>query len=342
MVFAPSMPSVLVLRALSGAFAAGIIPISMAYVGDTVSYEQRQPALAKFMTATLTGMICGQWLGGVLAEAVHWRAPFAVVTVVFVVAAGLMMRAGLVTRGAVGSGGPDASVVAVSADGGSGSSSRQGDGAPTSPAPAVPSPARSRVSYTAQLRDILGRPWAWVVLLTVFAEGATTFSIFALVPTHLNQRFGIMMSMAGAMLAMSGLGGLVYALSASRLVRRFGEGGLASLGGVLLGAGFLLLALEGRSWLAAPACLVGGLGLYMLHNTLQTNATQLSSSYRGTAVSLFASCLFVGQSVGVTVAASLVGAGLSRWMFAACAVFTPLLGFAFAAAVRRRAGRTTR
>jgi predicted MFS family arabinose efflux permease len=40
----------------------------------------------------------------------------------------------------------------------------------------------------------------------------------------------------------------------------------------------------------------------MLHSTLQTNATQMAPAQRGTAVSLFASCLFIGQSGGVALA----------------------------------------
>ena len=37
----------------------------------------------------------------------------------------------------------------------------------------------------------------------------------------------------------------------------------------------------------------------MLHNTLQTNATQMAPEARSTSVALFASCFFLGQSVGV-------------------------------------------
>ena len=46
-----------------------------------------------------------------------------------------------------------------------------------------------------------------------------------------------------------------------------------------------------------------GLGFYMLHNTLQTNATQMVPESRGLAMSLFAFMLFSGQSVGVALAA---------------------------------------
>jgi MFS transporter, YNFM family, putative membrane transport protein len=52
-------------------------------------------------------------------------------------------------------------------------------------------------------------------------------------------------------------------------------------------------------WLAVPAIACIGLGFYMLHNTLQVNATQMAPEARGLAVSLFAFFLFTGQSLGV-------------------------------------------
>ena len=45
----------------------------------------------------------------------------------------------------------------------------------------------------------------------------------------------------------------------------------------------------------------------MLHNTLQVNATQMTPERRGPAVSAFASCFFLGQSVGVAAAGALIG-----------------------------------
>ena len=49
-----------------------------------------------------------------------------------------------------------------------------------------------------------------------------------------------------------------------------------------------------------------GLGFYMLHNTLQTNATQMSPEARGTAVALFSSALYLGQTARRRTVAALV------------------------------------
>jgi len=49
----------------------------------------------------------------------------------------------------------------------------------------------------------------------------------------------------------------------------------------------------------APLIAAIGAGFYMLHNTLQTNATQMAPAARGLAISLFAFCYFLGQAAGV-------------------------------------------
>ena len=46
-----------------------------------------------------------------------------------------------------------------------------------------------------------------------------------------------------------------------------------------------------------------GLGFYMLHNTLQTNATQMTPEARSTGVALFSSAIYLGQMMGVAAAA---------------------------------------
>jgi predicted MFS family arabinose efflux permease len=74
----------------------------------------------------------------------------------------------------------------------------------------------------------------------------------------------------------------------------------------LVAGAFLIVALADAWWWSAPACFLAGLGFYMLHNTLQINATQMAPERRGAAVAAFASCFFIGQSVGVAVNGHLI------------------------------------
>jgi predicted MFS family arabinose efflux permease len=118
-------------------------------------------------------------------------------------------------------------------------------------------------------------------------------------------------------------------------VRRLGERGLARAGGACLAIGFLSLVAAPAPWLAVPAMVVLGLGFCMLHDTLQTNATQMAPEARGLAVSAFASCFFIGQGVGAWLGGLVVDHAGPGPLFAVAAAALPLLALAFA----RRLGR---
>ncbi len=82
-----------------------------------------------------------------------------------------------------------------------------------------------------------------------------------------------------------------------------------AVGIVLLASGYVVLGVTPWLWVAPVSVAVVGLGFYMLHNTMQTEATQLAPEARGLSVSMFAIMLFTGQSVGV----ALAGAVFDRW-----------------------------
>jgi len=166
------------------------------------------------------------------------------------------------------------------------------------------------------------------LLVIGFSEGLLIFGALAFVALHFQRRFGVGPGAAGTLVAVYALGGLAYAAVAPRALRRFGEIGLATLGGGALTAGYALLAAS--PWLTLTAlglAAIGG-GFYMFHTTLQTRLTQVAPSARGSAVALFATFLFMGQASGVWLASYLADAvgiapvfGVSALGLAVLAVF---------------------
>lgn len=289
-------------RALMGASAAGIIPLSMAWLGDQVSYERRQETLAKLMSATVTGMMTGQWFGGWAAESLGWRTAFAVLSCMFALACMLLFVRMGAQRRAV--------------------------------------PVHTQGSYWQQAWSglaLLKVPRVRWVLMVTGIEGALAFGTLAFVPSQLVQHFGLSASLAGALMALYGIGGLGYSQLARRWLGWFGERGLARLGSSLVAAGLLLLAWTQHVGFAALGCVSAGLGFYMLHNTLQTQATQMAPEARGSAVTLFACMLFFGQSAGVLVAAQTVDHGGLDWAYTASALGMVVLGRVVARHVNAKA-----
>src|SRR5262245_13995852 len=72
----PSLAVLIGSRALMGAAAAGVIPLTMAWIGDQVAWEERQLALARLLTYTVLGMMTGAWAGGAWADLFGWRSAF--------------------------------------------------------------------------------------------------------------------------------------------------------------------------------------------------------------------------------------------------------------------------
>ena len=303
---APGHHALLAARLAAGASAAAVIPLAMAWIGDVVPYERRQPVLARFLIGQIAGFAIGVWVGGITAEHWPWRTPFFGVAAFFALVAVVLQ----VVRRRL----PAAAVRPVRPPGG------------------------AFITMAREFRAVAAKPWARVVLATVFFEGAAVYGPFAFVATHLHLRLGLPLSTVGAMVMGFALGGLAFALNARLLVQRLGEVVLVSTGAAFMAAAFVTIALAPAPSWAVAACLLMGLGFYMLHNTLQTHATQMAPERRGTAVAAFASCFFLGQSAGVGIAGLVVGRSGTGWVMAAGAAALLVVAWGF----NRQRGRVLR
>jgi predicted MFS family arabinose efflux permease len=260
----------LIARLITGSMAAAIIPLSMAWIGDVVPYENRQPVLARFLIGQILGVSAGQLLGGLAADFLGWRVPF------FLLAFGFLA----------------VSLLLFSIQ------------------KTLPLHGLQRASSTGhvfqrlvhEFAEVFKLPWARVVIITVFLEGAFVFGPFAFFAVHLYNAHNLSLSAAGAVVMLFGAGGFLFASGSSAFVRRLGEAGLARWGGFAISAAMMVFSVAPHWWWTIPASFVTGLGFYMLHNTLQTNATQMAPERRGAAVSAFAACYFIGQSTGLATA----------------------------------------
>jgi YNFM family putative membrane transporter len=287
-------------RFLTGVTSSAIIPLAIAWVGDNVSYERRQATLARFLTGQTLGLMTGSALGGAIGDWLGWRSVFWVLAVIYILA-GAALFAVMRARPEI-----------------------------------ARRPERSQGSMVGQMLRVLRRPWALTVIIVVALEGGFFWGAFTFVGADLHQRFGLGFAAIGLAVAAFGVGGFLYVMVAHHLVRLLGERGLCTWGGLGLGVAFAGMALAPSPEVEFAAIVVAGVSFYMLHNTLQTNGTQMAPEARGAGMALFALCLFIGQAIGVPIAAPIV----DRWgappIFWAAAIFLPLLALWFSAALRRR------
>lgn len=258
-----SLTMLTLLRFLTGIAAAGIIPLSLAYIGDNFPYAERQTAIGQYLSAIVLGQILSGSLGGLFGEYLSWRDIFLLFGVVSIGIAVALWRASRL----------------------------------------VPDGGRTRgklgIAAFKPYQQLMSQPATRLVIVAVFIEGFFFFGGFAYIGAFLRDQYSLSYVAIGLMLSAFGLGGLIYSRSVRWLVHRFGESGLIRLGGWLICTCYLSIAVF-QNWLLFIAFnILMGLGFYMLHSTLQTKATELAPEARGTAVSLFVFSLFLGQGIGV-------------------------------------------
>jgi predicted MFS family arabinose efflux permease len=294
---AETLAALALLRLICGLATAAIVPLTLAFIGDTTTYAQRHAALARYTGTVMLGLICGQVLGGLIAEVWGWRAVFYFISGVFAVAGvGLLLSPELRGR----------------RNGHSGASG----------------------GYR-QLFALFKRPAVRYVLAAVCVQGAISFTTAAFVGAHLHDRYGFSLGGIGVMLGLFAAGGLAYSFATSLVMARLGERGVLATGGLLFSACFFAMSLTGDWQVYVPALFVAGVGLMMVHNTFQAHATQMAPEARGAALSLFATMIFLGQTIGFGIASLVYDQWGAIPILLTAAIGFPIIAFAFRSTVAK-------
>ena len=263
---AANFQMLLLTRLCAGVFAGGIIPLVLAGLGDAYSLELRQVAVGRMLVAIISGQMLGSAGAGLASDAFGWRAALGLAAAVAVAACALTALA--LARGA----GTHA----------------------TAPA--------HNTSFAALYAAVFRNPKAAWLYGAVICEGALVFCLFPYMGQLLIERAGTSSNaataQAGLVLGAFGIGGIFYGVAVRRIIAALGVRRMCSVGSVAVAAVYALLAVLPLWWLHALAMVVCGVGYYMLHNSLQIEATELAPTARGSAVALFACGFFVGIGLG--------------------------------------------
>ncbi len=300
---APTLPMLVAARLACGLATGWIIPFAMAFIGDVIPYERRQHVLGTFLSGQILGQMFGQAAGGVLGDYFGWRNVFFILAAMLAIATlGLLFE---LWRNPI--------------------------------THARNTTAQRGHGFVSDYSAVLRAPWARTVILMAFIESGAMFGAFTYVGADLHLRFGVSFTLVGLFVGTFAVGGLIYSLSVRAMVNRLGQVGLAVGGGGLLALAFTVLAFAPHYWIAPLAIVCIGLGFYMFHNTLQVNATQMTPQARGTAVAIFSSALYLGQTVGVASAGIVFDRFTAVPVFLSAAAILAILGWRLSRLLKRRA-----
>jgi predicted MFS family arabinose efflux permease len=288
---APTLGVLMALRVLAGLSAGGVMPVSLAYAADLYAYRERGRAIGVINAGLTGGQALGMSLGPAVEPWLGWRVIFVGLAVAAaVVLALLWLNPPAAPRAAVA--GPPAPAPAGERP--------AGDGGPADPAgaprPAAPGPAGPRpgpTGYVGILRQARAR-WVYGLLMVVGLCSAGAMGWFGV---YLSERYGLAGVGIGLAYLLYGALGAFSPLTGA-LADRVGRGALIPSGLALLGAGALVLALQGPLVVALLGVVLLSAGMQLTYPLLAGLASELAPQARGRAMGLNTFSMFMGVGWG--------------------------------------------
>ena len=291
---APSLPLLVAARAVTGCFAAGIIAVSQAFVGDVVGPERRGAAVGVLMGITFTGQGLSSGLGGILTDLMSWRAAFACFGVLAVVAFALLWRL------------------------------REPEAAPDEKglAPDVPTETGASAPFLVRAaRIFFGGHRA--IFLVACTTGVVFLGVYGFMGTFLAERCGLTSTQAGLVMMLYGLMCLVGGTVSGRIGAARGPRGVICVGeasGLVAIAALFVVTATGAWQPALLAAGALGFGYILTQPTLVSLSMDVDPAQTGLCTGLIGLGVFAGGGVGDALGAPLVAALGYDGLWAAAAV----------------------
>lgn len=296
---APNYSTLMTSRIIAGIVSGGIFPVGLALIGDRTALAERQVAASQFLVASIFGQMFGATVSGIIAAYFGWRVVFCVVAVLTSLSWVIVFRYLDSKRDET-----RALTLRGAIDG---------------------------------YRTVLANPGSLVVFGAVMGEGIFYFCVFPFVGAMLIERgFGGPVA-AGVALAGFAVGGVIYGSVVRHMIATLGQWNMMRVGGAMAGLAYIVIAAPMGAVGVALLFMIAGFGFYMMHNTLQTRATELAPSARGSTFALFSAALFLGQGIGPVLAGALSHVAGFQTLFVLVGALIIALGFLAAFFVKRRA-----
>ena len=310
---APTLELLVTARVLTGCFAAGIIAVSQAFVGDVVGQERRGAAVGVLMGITFTGQGLSSGLGGIICDLMSWRAAFACFGALAVVALVLLWRL------------------------------REPEVAPGEKdhAPAAPPAAGTSAPFLVRAACIFfGSHRA--IFFVACTTGVAFLGVYGFMGTFLSERCGLTSTQAGLIMMLYGVMCLVGGMVSGRIGAARGPRAVILVGevsGLLAVVALVAVTLTG-AW--PPALLAAGalgFGYILVQPTLVSLSMDADPTQTGLCTGLIGLGVFAGGGVGSAVGGWLLSATgyQALWVAAAVLLAAQLVvgGRALAALARR-------
>lgn len=262
MALAPTIEVMYAARIFGGIFGGGVFTVALAIVGDRVAAAERQVALGKMIMASQSAQLFGVIAAAFIASYAGWRVAVGAAAVV-AIGASLMLERNLKPR-------PDA--------------------------PRYPI---NMVRIRSTLAQLFRNPRTQTCYTGVLLDGMAVTGLIPFVAILLELRGEGGLREAGFVIAGLALGGLLYTFTVGHTLALVGGmHNMLRFGGAIAAAGMAVLAHGGPWPLQMAMFTVIGFGFFMLHGSLQAQATDVAPELRSTSVSMHSCAFTLGNAFG--------------------------------------------
>ncbi|UWG98073.1 MFS transporter [Dehalobacter sp. DCM] len=258
-------------RFLTGTFAASIMPISMALIGDLFPMQERHAAIGTFMGIAMLGQGASMLLGGSIAYFFNWRGVFAVYAFIAIIVTALLLTTG-------------------------------------KKIPSEKGRAIKKEELLKPYSDVLSKPRHLIIYLMVIFEGFFLAGIFSFLGAFIKVTYGFNNFLIGVVMTLFGIMAVAGSRLSGKAVPKFGRKKTIAIGLALTVISALFFSVLGN---ILGVFIIGiglfGFGQMFAHSTFLTIATGFSEKWRGVAMSFMPFCMMGGGGLGTAFGSTIVG-----------------------------------
>jgi len=270
-------------RAITGLFAASVMPISLALISDVIPMERRQHAVGTFLGISFLGQGLSMSVGGSISYFVSWRGVFFTYGALSLISTLLLFFAGRT----------------------------------------VLSKKNPQSQFIKPYLDLLRNSNSLWVYCVVLAEGILIVGSFSYLGAYTEHLFHYNYFVIGLLLTAFGAGAVITGRLVGKIVPKIGRSNTLSLGLVSAAlAGILLSRLNNSPVGLTLGVALLGIGFMLAHSSLVTIATEFAKAARGTAMSLVAFCFMGGGGVGTAIGGKIIGSAGYSYFYLLFGIFS--------------------
>lgn len=262
-----NLSSLALFRALTGVFAASVMPISLALIGDVFPMQERQQAIGTFMGLSFLGQGLSMAVGGTIAYFLNWRGVFVAYALLSLIPAVLLIKNYKLLPSEKN---PNSQII---------------------------KPYLKLISTSTSLFTYI-----IVILEGMFIVGSFSYtgSFIAKVYQYNNLYIGLIMTGFGIM---SVIGGRII----GKITNKIGKRKVLSMGLISASLAEIMIYFFGTNiFILIIGIALLGFGFIFTHSTLLTRATEFAQKARGAAMSLVAFCFMGGGGLGTAIGGRLI------------------------------------